>query len=64
MTFWAAAAAVGAILIAVFLAGLAPAGALLRSRSPGRAERAGWSLLLGAALLALQTALGLLFGFA
>jgi len=64
LTFWAAAAAVGAILIAVFLAGLAPAGALLRSRSPGRAERAGWSLLLGAALLALQTALGLLFGFA
>ena len=64
MTFWAAAAAVGAILIAVFLAGLAPAGALLRSGSRGSAERAGWSLLLGAALLALQTALGLLFGFA
>jgi hypothetical protein len=64
LTFWSAAAAVGAILIAVFLAGLTPAGALLPPGPRGRAERAGWSLLLGAALLSLQSALGLLLGFA
>ncbi len=62
MSLWTAAGAVGAILLAVLLAGLAPALALLPRGKPWRAERWGCAFLLGLAAVAAQAALALALG--
>jgi hypothetical protein len=62
LSFFASLAAVGAVLAASVLAGWATSLALLPTGSIWKAERWGWSLPLGAAILAAATAAALALG--